>query len=642
MEEQTNFSYWQQQWRTSSPTTKKRWRIFLLVLSTLWLLGTFYAYRNIGGVAIMGTGSRLLAAVVIGPLGLMWGVLTMTGVLIENGAEPSRSWLILFLFQLGWMFLVGKIAFSPPNRAVQQQREVAHQEKSQGRLTEIETAEQYPFENGIPLATVKDKKGKSVPFGLAYASSQGHILVTSPTRGGKGLNLTEVLRHWPGAAVIVDPKSEQHVRTAGWRQQNVGPIYHVPGHKVHLAGYYNFADADDVQELHDHLLQPERDKDRIFADKSLSLMMAVGRFAKARKLNPLRVLLDAADDDIHHVLAGLEQVPEAKPFVRQFTNGRAPSEINQDRFVASAYGTFTTRLFGYQKHIDTICPQSRAEVVPPEWVRQKATLYITYSLNELQGVGGVVAAILAGLMRHHQKYGRKQRLLIAIDEMAAVRLRNLEMYLATTGGSGITMLLYAQALAQLEKIYGNAGTEAILSNCAHQLWYVPNDLATARHMSALYGTTLKPSRSFSQGHRYGSPQSEQNQPSNSQQTTVSESLQERPLLSPTEVLALNKEQVMVLTERERQLRFMGWRLDPRPVLEQLPIALQPPASSTKERQHTSWLTDKATPEDITQPLPEPSNVQAANSETLIESDSAAMAQSKDEMPPKNIKKIRYQ
>ncbi len=91
---------------------------------------------------------------------------------------------------------------------------------------------------------------------------------------------------------------------------------------------------------------------------------------------------------------------------------------SSDRFVTSAYGTFTTRLFGYQKHIDTICPYTPQLALPQDWVARKSTLYITYSLNDLQGVGGVVSAILAGLMRDHMKNGQRQRLLVVIDETA--------------------------------------------------------------------------------------------------------------------------------------------------------------------------------------------------------------------------------
>lgn len=208
MEEQLNINYWQQQWRDLPSTKKKRWRIFLVVFVLLWLAGSVYAYNEIAGIATMATGSRLIGAAVVGPLGLLWFVLTMTGVITESTNEPSKGWLLLLGIQLGWLYLAGKIAWSPPNRAVQQQREAAQQQKAQGHLTETAAAEKFALKQGIPLVTVKDKQQKPVQVGMDAETGQGHILVISPTRGGKGLNLTEVLRHWPGAAVIVDPKSE--------------------------------------------------------------------------------------------------------------------------------------------------------------------------------------------------------------------------------------------------------------------------------------------------------------------------------------------------------------------------------------------------------------------------------------------------
>jgi type IV secretory pathway TraG/TraD family ATPase VirD4 len=403
-----------------------------------------------------------------------------------------------------------------------------------------------------------------------------------------GLQLTEVLFHWPGAAVIVDPKAEQYKRTADFRQRYLGPVYHLPGHQVQLARYYDFLDPDDIQELHDQLLRPDEDMQRIFADKSLPLFRAVGHFARARKLDPLRVLLDAAEDDFQRVLVGLDSVPAAHPFVRQFTNGQPPDKVTSaDRFVSSAYGTFATRLFAYQKHIDTICPRLLHNTLPRQWAAQKSSLYITYSLNELEGVGGVVAAILAGLMRDHMANGQKRRLLVAIDEMAAVRLRHLDTYLATVGGYGITTVLYAQSTSQLEGIYGRAGAQAILANCAHQLWYPPNDFQTAQHISDLYGTTLKPSRSYSTVSRM--IQQENGQMRTIPQQSVSESLVEGPTYSPSEVRALDKDRVFVFTEKEQRFRFVGQRLDPRSLFEKLPEPPSLPILPKIPRRYTEWL-----------------------------------------------------
>jgi hypothetical protein len=52
-----------------------------------------------------------------------------------------------------------------------------------------------------------------------------------------------------------------------------------------------------------------------------------------------------------------------------------------------------------------------------------------------------------------------------IDEMPTVGLPNLTGYLATVGGAGITMMLYSQALPQIEDVYAHGGALSILSNC---------------------------------------------------------------------------------------------------------------------------------------------------------------------------------
>ncbi len=122
----------------------------------------------------------------------------------------------------------------------------------------------------------------------------------------------------------------------------------------------------------------------------------------------------------------------------------------------------------------------------------------------------------------------------------------LDTYLATVGGYGITMLLYAQSLSQLEGIYGKPGANAILSNCAHQLWYPPNDFQTAAHISDIIGTKLEPNRSFSTVSR--TITNKEGQLQGVPQQSVNESLHETPAFLPTQVMALPKDKVFVLTE----------------------------------------------------------------------------------------------
>ncbi|HUM67721.1 MAG TPA: type IV secretory system conjugative DNA transfer family protein [Chloroflexota bacterium] len=432
----------------------------------------------------------------------------------------------------------------------------------------------------------------------------------------------------------------QMARTAAYRSQ-FGPIYCLPGHQVNLANYYrDLLDRDDIAELHTHLMRPWQSRESIFAEKAMSLFTAAGLYAQAKGLDPVRVLLDLAESDAAEALAGLETVPAAKRHVRVFTNGAKPEAYREDRFVTSAFGNFTTRLATYQKHIDTIAPPDAANhlVIDPDWARQNGTVYITYSLQDLKGVGGVVAAVIAAMLRHQMRQNNKERLLVAIDELPAVGLKNIADYLATCGGYGITLLLYVQSIAQLKELYGLDGTSAILSNCAHQVWYPPTEYETAEAMSRLYGMTLKanPVHSSSRGSRqHKDKEGRANLQTNNNQG-ASWSWQERPELLPSQVMALPKEQVMVSTlAGEQRIVFLGQRLNPIPLFDKLPPAslLRLPRPWYGERCYTRWLETETPPvaeAAAAEEIPVAETPPAAEQSPVSEEDQAPNNQSDDE------------
>lgn len=590
---ETNYDYFKELWRESEPATRRKWITFLAVLVGLWLAGMVAAASNVAAIAQMEPAARWFAALFMGPMGLLWGFFKWTGLLEETAQDPNRLWLVAAGINGGIIWLAGKILTGEPNRAaIQQRKEQAHK-KAQGRLPGEEAAKRLGVEQGALVARLDAGKKKPVTIGLDYKTGEGHVLAVGPTRSGKGLNLTQTLMQWPGAAIIVDPKGEQFERTAGFREKTFGsPIYRLPGHQMHLAYYYNdLLDRDSLFELHGHFLRPEQSRERIFADKSRAIFIAAGLYGRARRLNPVRVLLDAADCDPVEVLKALESVPEAKKYVRIFTDGLPPEKYYDNRFATSAYGTFTTMLSGYQKHIDTIAPyQNSPAVIPRDWAARGATIYVTYSLNDLQGVGGVVAAIMAAFMRYQIRRQRQERILVAIDELPAVGLYNVTNYLATAGGYGITMLLYAQAVSQLRERYGPDGTQSILANSAHQLWYPPADMETARVMSELYGTTYKPVHTQGSSRRFYQGNGQENQKrQNFVDLRQAQGWELRPALSPSEMMSLPKEKVLVLTLKERQYRFIGERLNPIPLFDKLPPAPALTVFQPGPRQYTDWV-----------------------------------------------------
>ena len=587
-------------WQSLPAATRHKAWWGVALFSTIWLAGASQAGAVVAGIGRLEGIARLLVSLCFGGFTFLWQLLVASGHIQETADEPNLLWLLLALILPGLLGLIGYLLSQPPNPRLGIQKLLEKTAAQQGRRQVEEMAASLTLERGIPLVQLPPSTKRDQPqlLGLAYERLEGHLLVTAPTRAGKGLHLTETLRYYPGPAFIIDPKGEQYERTAALRRQ-LGPIYRIPGHRCHLSGYYqHLIDRDAAIELHYHLVQPWRGRESIFAEKSLSLFLAAGAYGRHHGLNPVRLLLDIAESNPETALTALRTVEAARRHVDVFTNGALPTAYQNDRFVTSALGNFTTRLAAYQKHIDTIAPDlsERSHILPPNWAAANGTVYLTYSPDELRAVGGVVAAIVAAMLRYEMGAGRSRnrgKLLLAIDELPAVGLRNLTDYLATCGGYGISLLLYAQSVSQLQEIYGPAGLRAILSNCDHQLWYPAAELETARLMSELYGTMLKasPVQSATQGTRQRPGKEGQMETLSSYNQGASWSWREGAALSANEMMALPRGQVLVATRGESQRHvFLGERLNPIPLLDQLPgpEGLAVPPAPTQARTYTDW------------------------------------------------------
>lgn len=587
-------TYFKQWWQNLPPTPKKRWWTVLGIFTAIWLAGAIHAPSAVAGLARVEGPFRLLMSLGMGGFSFLWRILKSTGAIQETMDKPNLLWLPLALLVPGAIGLFLYILSQPPNPLFGIQKMLEKASRSQGRVEAKDVQEKLALKRGVPLVQVGEGKEKTL-IGLNYEQSEGHVIVVAPTRAGKGLHLTDTLRHYPGPALIIDPKSEQFERTAALRRK-LGPVYRIPGHQVHLSAYYrHLRDRDETIELHYHLLRPWASSEPIFAEKALSLFTAVGLYAQAKRLNPVRLLLDLAESNPVEALTALRTVAAARRHVDIFTNGAAPDAYQEDKFVTSALGNFTTRLAPYQKHIDTIAPpdlRRRELIVPPNWASQNATIYVTYNLNDLRAAGGVVAATIAAILRYQMRQNQRQKMLVAIDELPTVGLRNIADYLSTCGGYGITLLLYVQSVAQLQELYGREGLRAILSNCVHQLWYPAAEMETARFMSELYGTTLKanPMQSASRSARQQQDKEGKAQMQTSNNQGASWSWREGAALSPNEMMALPKGQVLTTTLADRQYVFLGERLNSIHLFKQLPSpdGLHLPRPFYRPRQYTDW------------------------------------------------------
>ena len=382
--------------------------VALGLLGSVWLSGALLAPTTVAGIKRLPPLTRAAAALCFGGFAWPWMLLERNGSIVESIHRPSFLWIPLAVVLPGTLTGFVWLLSQKVDPATQMKRRMKALDRSQGHVSAEQVARTCAVEWGIPLAYVKNKKGNKVRVGLQM-EAESHIFSIAPTGRGKSLHLTDVLLSYPGAALVVDPKGEMLQRTAAVRSA-WGPIYRFPGHEICLADTYErLLDRDSAAELHTHFLRPWQDRERVFAEKSLSLFTAVALFAEAMGLDPIRVLLDLAESDPVQALAALERVPVARRHVRVFTNGAPPGGFQDDRFATSAFGTFTTRLAPYQKHVDTLAPPQadggydRRRLLDPDWIKKRGTIYLTYDLPSMKGAGGVIAAIIAGIVRQHMR-----------------------------------------------------------------------------------------------------------------------------------------------------------------------------------------------------------------------------------------------
>jgi hypothetical protein len=137
-----------------------------------------------------------------------------------------------------------------------------------------------------------------------------------------------------------------------------------------------------VHELHETLLRPWQDgKDRIFADKAVSLFTDAARYGESVGEHALSVLVRWGQDS---PVNALQQASAMAPVpVQVFTDGVERDRIIQNRCPLSNWGNFSTRFSPFATDIDTITSTDLSRT----WAQDNATIYITYPLQSQNTVG---------------------------------------------------------------------------------------------------------------------------------------------------------------------------------------------------------------------------------------------------------------
>lgn len=387
--------------------------------------------------------------------------------------------------------------------------------------------------------------------GTGGQSEMGHFLVSGPSRAGKGLHLVTNLLRWQGSAVTVDIKGENYQKTAGHRQRfSRVRVLDPSGYGDCYDPFVELGHTDEG--LHAAallILEPEQDKERIFAERAANALFAgmlaarkLGRptLAYLRELTALglagyvRQLHSLNDPQIRRALVDfLGKTPE------QFS----PEDMSSDRFLNSSWMNLVTRMRPLFSE-GILRMTSGSDFRAADLITGSTSLYLVFKESTLRFTAKALQVIQLGMIDALIRYGDEGHsgstpVIFFFDEAGRVPVPRLEDLVSTIAGRGMSAVIYIQSLSQLEGKYGREAAATIRDNCHTQMFYPPRDKATAEYISEMTGeVTLvevdESERVESDG--FGTDK------------TRRETFRQRPLITPAEVRQLPKGTVVIFAQ----------------------------------------------------------------------------------------------
>src|SRR3712207_2319190 len=328
------------------------------------------------------------------------------------------------------------------------------------------------------------------------------MLVTAPTRGGKGLLATAQLLTWPGSVVVNDIKGDLFDLTAGYRR-TLGKVIVIDprgvGHRYDPL--LERRGEDDLRSSATQLLtEPNEGEGAVFTKRAVRMLTQLFTAARIEAHAPLPYAAHLMNSGLVAAAARLDAVsegaglPAEKNLATRFLDAQFNEASFSDRFLQSAWSTLTAKL--YPVTTETVIRSvAVSDFHPSELIcgSEPVTVYLRWPELHLLSLTPLIRLVWSSLIdeltaTYDSRKGRNCRpVLLLIDEAARTPVPALPEYSATVAGRGISLWIAIQSLSQLDAIYGNKRAEALRDNLDTQIYYRPASLGTAVHLEERLG-----------------------------------------------------------------------------------------------------------------------------------------------------------
>ena len=460
-----------------------------------------------------------------------------------------------------------------------------------GRLTEYDDAHFQPktelrrnrmvrgFDaNGFVYGKL-GKPSSNAPFVSAPPDRFPHAMMVAPTGRGKGVGFVlPNLLHHHGSAVVLDVKGENFEKTAHRRGTDLknavwyfSPFAYVdvpkpegpgtdgpaPGRTTRTHRFNplaRIAAMDSTEErytalnaLADLFLIVESDSARGFYQAGKRLFVACCLYAIEQDRPTLGYAAEVmggggARADAYRQFAERTAIPIV---ARTFNEMAGETQKIVDSYVSVIMGA------GFELWSDPSVVQatSESDFDFADFRREAQTLYIAVQPEHLRTLAPLVrllfADAIASLQRAEPGPDEPHAVMFLMDEFD--QLGRQEMVLnaiKTIRSYGGRFFIISQTIPGLDAIYGEAGRRSLMGGAGIQIFMTPQDDRTAEVISGALGKRTIISKTESQSRIRDLDDS----------ANVSRRNEERPLVSPSELLRFPLDEVLILPEGQYPIR----------------------------------------------------------------------------------------
>ena len=346
----------------------------------------------------------------------------------------------------------------------------------------------------VRAATANDSQGEGVPIGglrMPLRVEPQHLIIEGATGTGKTQLLKQMIdymRDRGDTLVIVDSNYEMH-RTFGRQGDLVLSPFdeNSPGWLPHN----EVRTPADWNALAETLIQSGEGNSAEWNKMARAFFVGIARGYQRE--------VDAAGLDFDHMalfrLLTSADVDEIAPFLE---GSAAASLAENEKGLMNIRMSFYDSL-GFWSDLKPGSFSLR------DWVRShdRATIFIPHTKRTLSAARPLITTWLDQIVQEACDGGedRERRVWIIIDELSSLgRIPALEEAVTELRKTGFRVVAGLQAMAQVQKTYGQHSAETIVGNLSNKVWFRPSGEATAERISREIGTARYRVTSRSESH----------------------------------------------------------------------------------------------------------------------------------------------